>query len=144
MRLIILTHFCATWALVGLIWTLQVVNLPLFAKVGENAFSSYEANHSLLLPQVMGTLMFIELVTGIVLVVFPPGWVPSWVFMLGLGLLALIWGWGLLVQAPLQRRLARRFDPQALSLLVYTNWLRTLAWSARGLLLAWAMLRYAL
>lgn len=144
MRFIILSHFCATWALVGLIWVLQIVYLPLFAKVGKDDFSAYEANHSVLLPQVMGTLMMIELLTGAFLLIFPPGWIPSWVFALGMALLVLIWAWGMLVQAPVQKRLARRFDPRDLSLLIQANWVRTFAWSARGLLVAWAMLRYAM
>jgi hypothetical protein len=61
-----------------------------------------------------------------------------------MALLVLIWAWGLLVQTPLQKKLSRRFDEQALGLLIRANWVRTFAWSARGLLLAWAMLRYAM
>jgi hypothetical protein len=44
------------------------------------------------------------------------------------------------LQVPLHTRLARGFDPAAHRQLVRTNWLRTLAWTLRALLLLPALL----
>jgi hypothetical protein len=60
---------------------------------------------------------------------------------LGLTLLFVVWVTTAFVSVPLHAKLAAGFDPQAHAMLVGTNWVRTLAWSARGLLLAWALLK---
>jgi hypothetical protein len=52
-------------------------------------------------------------------------------------LLALIWLSTAVVQVPLHQSLAARYDDSTLRRLVRSNWLRTMAWTARGLLLGW-------
>ena len=49
-----LVHAAATWFLVGLIWIIQVVHYPLFARVGEDGFVAYEAAHTRLISLVVG------------------------------------------------------------------------------------------
>ena len=56
------------------------------------------------------------------------------------GLLAVIWVSTFLIQVPLHGRLTRGFDATRHSALVRSNWIRTVAWSARGALLAWMLL----
>ena len=138
MRALLLLHFCATWALVGLIWTIQVVQYPLFAKVGQEQFAAYQAWHSALITLLVGPLMLLELGSGFLLLVSPQG-TPTWGWGVGLVLIGIIWLTTAFVSVPLHARLAAGFDAQAHALLVGTNWIRTLAWSARGLLLAWVL-----
>jgi len=42
----------------------------------------------------------------------------------------------LVVQVPLHRQLAQRHDSRLAQRLVTTNWIRTMAWTARGLVSA--------
>ncbi|MEM6553254.1 MAG: hypothetical protein AAF750_14150 [Planctomycetota bacterium] len=58
-------------------------------------------------------------------------WVCAWV---GLGLLAVVWGSTVLLQIPLHQRLCEAADAGAAERLVGTNWVRTAAWSGRGVL----------
>ena len=81
--------------------------------------------------------MGIELVTGGALVAVPPSGVPSAALWLGFALLLVVWGSTALIQMPLHARLARGFDMLLIERLVATNWLRTLAWSARAALVLW-------
>ena len=130
----ILLHAAATWFLVGLIWTIQLVHYPLFAQVGERSFRAYHDEHGRRITWIVGPVMGVELVTGALLVFQPPSGAPPWALWTGLVLLLVIWGSTGALQVPLHARLGERFSREAVRALVGTNWLRTFAWTARGVL----------
>jgi hypothetical protein len=125
-------HLAATCALMGLIWTVQIVIYPLFDRVGRTAFAGWHEAYMRHIGYVVGPLMLVEAGTA--------AWL-LWdgrrdaTFVSSVALLGLIWISTAVVQVPLHRRLARGFEAAAHRRLVRTNWLRTLAWSLRGLLL---------
>lgn len=129
----LLLQAAATWYLVGLIWFVQVNHYPLFNRVGEQAFCQYEAAHQRRTTPVVLPPMAVELAASLYLVTFPPSGSLA-IPLVGLGLVALIWASTFLIQVPLHTKLGAGFDQRSYLLLVRTNWLRTLAWSARGLL----------
>ena len=43
---VLLAHVASSLFMVGMIWTIQVVHYPLFALVGTDQFTAYEAAHS--------------------------------------------------------------------------------------------------
>ena len=57
-------HYAATWALVGLIWTIQLVHYPLFAQVGRDTFKAYHHRHTTQITWVVAPLMLTELITA--------------------------------------------------------------------------------
>ena len=67
---------------------------------------------------------------------------PPWMWWTGGAVLAALWVSTGLFYAPLHGRLSDGFDAELHSLLLATNWLRTIGWTARGAL-AIAMLRAA-
>lgn len=140
-KTLLVLHLATTWCLVGLIWTVQVVHYPLFAWVGQAQFVAYEAEHARRISFLVGPLMLLELLTAMALLAYWPPSLPSWLGWGALALLAGIWLSTLLVSVPLHARLATGFDPLAHAHLVTTNWIRTLLWSARGLLLVWILLK---
>jgi len=122
-------HAAATWALAGLVWTVQVVHYPLMARVGAGSFPGYHAAHTRRMTRVVAPLMLAELGTAGALLWLGernPWWLAS------LAPLAGNWLSTALVQVPLHRRLSSGFDPAAHTRLVRTNWWRTAAWSLRG------------
>ena len=125
-------HAAITAALVGLIWTVQIVIYPLFSRIGTEAFRNYHQSYMARIGSVVGPLMVAELVTA-ALVIYQ-GERSPW-FLVSLVLLAMIWlsTWILLI--PLHKQLEVGFTPTAHDKLVIGNWLRTLAWSLRGLCL---------
>jgi hypothetical protein len=123
-------HYAVTWALVGLIWTIQMVHYPLFAQVGPAHFVAYHRRHTREITLVVGPLMLAELVTAALLVL--EGNRDPWL-LASLPLLALIWISTGFVQIPLHNTLTTGFDAHAHRRLVTTNWWRTAAWSARGI-----------
>lgn len=121
--------------MVGLIWLIQIVHYPLFASVGVEQFSEYSERHQFLITFIVGPVMAAELITAIVLAFYPvfPG-VGLW-FRIGLGLLVVIWISTALIQVPQHGKLTGGFDLATVQALVRGNWIRTIAWTLRGLIL---------
>lgn len=128
---LVAVHAAATWAMVGLIWFVQLSHYPLFARVGADAFQDYHADHMVRTTWVVGPLMLTEVATAVLLALDPPPGTFS-VAWAGLGLLGLVWLSTALFQVPAHRALESGFDPGTHRRLVFTNWVRTAAWSARG------------
>lgn len=141
-NLIFLVHFSATLFLVGLIWTIQWVHYPLFDHVGPDGFAAYEAEHSRRITPLVGPLMLLELATAVMLTFgYAPPWFSREIAVAGLLALVAIWLSTALLQVPCHNRLLQAFDRDVIRLLVLTNWIRTLLWTARGVLLAGTLWR---
>lgn len=128
---LLLLHAAATLALTGLIWFVQLVHYPLFRFAAIDRFRDFAAAHQQRTSWVVMPLMLIELATALLLVfTADPG--ARTLAIVGLVLLAVIWLSTALLQVPLHRRLSDGFDADAADRLVRTNWIRTVAWSARA------------
>lgn len=134
---LLLAQFCATWTMVRIIWIVQVVHYPMFRLVGAETFEAYHASHVRLITWVVRPLMLVEALSTFLLILCRPAYVPITAALSGALLLLIIWGSTALVQVPLHELLARGFELQAYETLVATNWLRTVAWTLRGILTAW-------
>lgn len=135
----LLIHAASTWFMLGLIWTIQLVHYPLFARVGAAGFVSYEAEHTRRMGWVLTIPATLEVVTGGLLVWTRPDSVPLWLVIAGGFLLFLIWLVTISVQVPLHTRLSEGHDEFQIQRLVASNRWRTLLWSARGLAVGWMM-----
>ena len=134
---IILVHIAATLLMVGIIWFVQIVHYPLFNQVEASAFRLYELGHSRLTTYVVGPTMLLELTTGAWLLWQRPATLLPLQVWLGIGLIAVIWLSTFFVQVPYHSQLEQGFNPIIHQKLVCSNWLRTLAWSARGVIVLW-------
>ncbi|MBM98401.1 MAG: hypothetical protein CMJ77_04690 [Planctomycetaceae bacterium] len=127
----------ATLAMVGLIWFVQVVHYPLFSEVGRDSFRRYEMDHQRLTTYVVAPLMLAELATAVMLLWWRPSAISTpWVW-LGLVLLGSIWIMTYAVQVPQHAALANSYDEDIQRRLVFGNWYRTFAWTARGGIVLW-------
>lgn len=136
-KLILLSNVAATLYLVGLIWCIQIVHYPLFARVGKEGFAAYEAAHSHLITPVVALPMLVELVTAGLLLFFRSPAIGLPETIAGLVLLIVIWLSTIFLQVPQHSVLSTGFDATAHRFLVDSNWLRTVAWSMRGALALW-------
>lgn len=137
--LILIIHAAATWGMAGVIWFIQVVHYPAYRDCGAVEFAAFQARSTARTGFIVGPLMFVELGSAAWLLWRPPGGVTVASLWLGAALIAICWASTLLVQVPLHLRLTARHDPAAITRLLRTNWVRTIAWSLRALLVAmWA------
>jgi uncharacterized membrane protein len=138
--IVLIANLISTIYMVGLIWMVQVVHYPLFAKVGSENYSAYQVSHQSLTTLVVGPPMLVEIFTAVLLVWYRPANVPSGIVYLALALLAIVWASTAFLQVPFHGKLAGQFDAVAHSKLVVTNWIRTIGWTARGALVTWMLI----
>jgi hypothetical protein len=130
---LLLAHAAATLFMVGVIWFVQLVHYPLFARVGRPGFAAYSGSHTRLTGLVVGPPMLLEAATAVALVVWIPPGISVPLVWAGLILVAGIWLSTAFLQSPRHTTLGRGFDPSAHRFLVTSNWLCTVLWSLHGL-----------
>ena len=137
---LLLLNFAAAAYLTGLIWVVQLVTYPAMTIVGKEEFARYHTAHTRGMGWVVGAPMVAELALA--------GWLAwaaysVWGASTALGQLALVlvvWAVTFFVSVPFHNRLeAGGYNYIALDGLVRTNWLRTLAWTARAGWLGWLL-----
>ncbi|OUJ71649.1 hypothetical protein [Hymenobacter crusticola] len=136
--LLLLLNFALAAYLTGVIWTVQLVHYPGFGLVAPQAFDAYHKAHLARMGWVVMAPMIAEALLACLLV-----WAgralgsSAW---WSLGLVVFIWSVTFLVSVPFHNRLvASGFNYIAIDGLTRTNWLRTLAWTARMVLLGWLL-----
>lgn len=137
---VLIANLVSTCYMVGLIWMVQIVHYPLFAKVGAEQYESYQTHHQSLTTLVVGPPMLLELITSLLLLWYRPAGIPSWLIYFGIALLAVVWLSTAFIQVPCHEKLTSGFDAAVHSRLVTSNWIRTIGWTARGALAAWMLI----
>ncbi len=141
LAMLVIGHLVSTVALVGIIWTVQVVHYPLMAHVGEEHFVGYASAHA---PRMAAVVMIPWTVQGVTtagLLLLRPDGVST--ALLGAVAVAALTPVVVTVVAsvPAHRQLASGFQPAVHRRLVRTNWLRTAAWTAHLPLAVTVLLR---
>lgn len=140
LHLLLLLNFTLAAYLTGLIWTVQVVHYPGLALLGPAEFPRYHAAHTRRMGYVVGAPMVLELALAAWLAWAGRGALPHGAGWWSLGLVVLVWLATFLISVPFHNRLeANGYNYVALDGLTRTNWLRTLAWTARLVLLGWLL-----
>ena len=138
-KAILLVQLATTLPLVGLIWFVQVVAYPLFARVAPTDFPAYHEAHARLITYVVAPLMLVELFGTMAWLIWPLDEVPRAVAWIGAALAVTAWAVTIFVSVPQHTILAGGFDARAFDVLIATNWSRTVAWTVRGGILLWVL-----
>ena len=129
---ILIAHLLSTVLMTGLIWFVQLVHYPLFARVGAEAFIEYEREHQRRTTWIVAPLMLTELVTAVIIAFSTAYSDARAIAVAGLVLALLIWLSTMFLQVPMHRRLANGQNDRAVVTLVRSNWIRTALWTARS------------
>lgn len=124
--------------LVGLIWTIQWVHYPSFSYIDPKLFSLFHDFHSKRITLIVAPLMLLELVLSAYGL-----WAYRshlWVWANAV-LVAITWFSTIFIQIPLHKKLAQGLVERTILLLVRSNYVRTLAWSGKIILLSWVIYR---
>ncbi len=125
-------HVCVTWYLVGLSWFVQMVHYPLLYRIPDTQFSDYCKRHQKLTGRVVIVPMLVEFISGIMLWHTQPS--DPWLSAL-MALLAIVWGVTFFIAVPAHQALARAKSTGVIRRLILAHWVRTSAWTLRGILL---------
>lgn len=132
---LLVAHAALTWTMVGIIWFVQILHYPLMGRVPAEAFSAYEQAHTNRAGVLIAPIMVGEALTAAAW-----AWVaPNALSFVGAGLVIGVWASTFGIQVPRHSRLQSGFDEDAWRQLVNTNWIRTILWTARGGLVAYAL-----
>lgn len=140
MTLALAIHFAATWMLVGLIWVVQIVVYPQFLRLREHEFIEYHFAHCFRIGLIVAPLLLAEFASAAWLLY--QGHRES-AFLVSLVLMVANWISTGLLQAPAHTKLMRAFDDPVIRRLIRSNWLRTVSWTARGVLVTGAFTLHA-
>jgi hypothetical protein len=141
-RTMLIVNLAATAFMAGVIWYVQLVHYPLMAGWPHDDFAAWEERHRQRTGMVVIPAMLLESITAAILLWRRPPGVPTWLVWLAFAVLLAIHASTFLVQVPLHERLSAGWDAAAHQQLVATNWVRTVLWTARAVLVA-AMLAVA-
>ncbi|MCZ6671357.1 MAG: hypothetical protein O7C75_00315 [Verrucomicrobia bacterium] len=134
-HLVIQLHLYSTLFMTGVIWYVQVVHYPLLRFIqsedGKDFADLYKKKSGLIVVPFMLT----ELVTGILLI--GSTWMMQYGYYLWMNLILLlgIWVVTFTVHLPQHKALTNSFNSETIRPLVRSDWIRTLIWSIRSVLL---------
>jgi hypothetical protein len=140
-ELVLMIHWVSTALMTGIIWFVQIIHYPLFAKVGTESFTDYEQAHVDRTKYLIVPLMLIEITSAGVLLLNHSS-IPFSVIMVNFVLLLLIWASTFFIQVPLHGKLSNERSLNSIKRLVRSNWLRTVLWTFRILLLSSLIILY--
>ncbi|MBC7458839.1 MAG: hypothetical protein H7235_11200 [Bdellovibrionaceae bacterium] len=116
----------------GLIWIIQLLHYPSYHYIKLDQFSAYQRFHTNQITYIVGPVMLVEVLSGIYITIINDWSAPLTLNLVGL---CLIWLSTLLFSIPSHNKLNAGFDHKTISYLVNTNWIRTLTWTLRSILM---------
>jgi len=123
-------HIAVTAYMTGVLWFVQLIQYPWFHEVPSHRFSDYHRRYTQRMGFLVGPAMLVELTSGMALLVLDL--TPArGLLVVSLILLAIGWLSTFLLQVPCHQKLSKGYDAGVHHRLVVTNWIRTVAWSAR-------------
>ena len=131
-----LATLATSWALFGLIWTVQLVHYPTFRYVPD--FTDFHPHHTSSISLIVAPLMVAELLIS--------AWLAyrqqfSWQWVVPLLLVLTIWGITFLRAIPLHEALGRLREEATIEALISVNWPRTILWTIKAI---WVSVLFAL
>ncbi|WP_053337304.1 hypothetical protein [Microscilla marina] len=141
-KLLLFSNLLITFFLMGLIWLVQMVQYPGFAKVGAEAFHTYHQLHVEHIAWVVAVPMVLELLLALGMLFIRPSQLDLILSVLLFLLVGATWVITFFVAMPYHDQLANQgFDAEIIKKLININWVRTAAWTLRGGILAFIVYR---
>ena len=130
MKIIFIIHLLTSVFMAGLCWFVQVVHYPLFRHIRIDEFAAYERKN-FVTGYITIPLMVIELGTGLWLLYT----YPNLLYLLNIAFFGIIGLSTVLFQVPIHLKLINKPTIELINKLILTNWIRTVGWSVRLVIL---------
>ncbi|MCP5491968.1 MAG: hypothetical protein H7A40_02865 [Chlamydiales bacterium] len=129
----LLIHLALTWVMVGIIWFNQMIHYPLYHKI-KDGFTSYERSYLRRTIWLMGPVMILEVLTALLLIGLAPTPLLIKLATANFVALTIIWISTCIFQVQQHQKLSVHYSKKIHHMLLSTNWIRTILWTARGFL----------
>ena len=124
-------NVAVSWGLFILIWLVQIIIYPGLARIPFNDFVNYHKWYATRITIVVLPLMICEVIIAIAwLLVQDNSFYP----IVAGGLIILVWCSTFTLQVPIHKSLRAGKDKSKIRRLVVTNWVRTVAWSLKAII----------
>jgi len=123
-----------SWSLTVLVWIIQLVHYPSFRFIDSAKFTEFHRHHTRSITVIVIPLMLGELIVSFLLA-YQNGF--TLLETTALAMVIGVWLSTFFIQIPLHDRLNTGFSIKAANRLVNTNWIRTLLWTSKAILLTW-------
>ena len=117
--------------LVGVILMTQILSYPLLLKLGISNFYNYYNSYTKRISFIVIPLMIFEVLLSIILNIT----LNNFYLFASNILLFVVWGSTFFIQVPIHNKLSSNHSYVLISKLIYTNWIRTIAWICKLMIL---------
>lgn len=127
---ILLLNIVLSVLMTGIIWLVQLVIYPSFEKARSTEF---QVHHVKSIGPIVAPLMIIELMSTIYLVATD----QHIILIFAAVCLFIIWLSTFLLQVPIHNQIQKNYNILSIKRLVLSNWMRTIFWTLKSILLLW-------
>ncbi len=117
--------------LVGVILMTQILSYPLLLKLGISNFYDYYNSYTKRISFIVIPLMIFEVLLSIILNII----LNNFYLFASNILLFVVWGSTFFIQVPIHNKLSSNHSYVLINKLIYTNWIRTIAWICKLMIL---------
>ena len=117
--------------LVGVILMTQILSYPLLLKLGIGNFYNYYNSYTKRISFIVIPLMIFEVLLSIILNII----LNNFYLFASNILLFVVWGSTFFIQVPIHNKLSSNHSYVLINKLIYTNWIRTIAWFCKLIIL---------
>ena len=130
---VLLGHLICTSIMTGVIWVIQIVHYPSFHFIEKELYTAFQKFHMNKISIIVMPIMLAELITGIMLFLDKSSKSPF--LTISIIILVLIWLITGVFFTKAHNELIAGYQELVVNQLVAMNWIRTLLWTLRLLLL---------
>ncbi len=127
-------HLISTSMMVSLIWLIQILHYPSFIYVDRDRYESFQKFHMKKISIIVMPLMVTEFLTSAYILLFGNN-ENEYLFTLSFILLLVIWGLTIFIFSNIHQELSLGYNQRIISSLIHLNWIRTILWSLRLIIL---------
>ena len=129
---VLLGHLIFTSIMTGVIWVIQIVHYPSFHFIEKELYTAFQKFHMNNISLIVVPVMILELATGVLLLA---GNSKNILIIISFSLLILIWAITGIFFSGAHGKLITGYNVLVVDKLVSMNWIRTILWTLKMLLL---------
>ena len=127
----IIIHFLSSFYMMVIIWFVQIVHYPLFLELTKNSMANYFKIHQSRISYLVVPGMIVEALSCIILYEFID--LTLWIILMSM--ICCIWLSTFMIQVPCHKKLLLVPNYRTINRLIVSNWIRTLLWTIKTLIL---------